>query len=145
MRFSGGLNVNRFLACCLLVALAACGGDGGETVTGPTEITIEEITVGTGATAAVGDVVTVHYILFLASSGARLESSYDTGQPLPPFQIGGGRVIPGFEQGVVGMRVGGRRRVTVPPSLAYGSQPNGQIPANSTLRFEIELVSIAGR
>jgi FKBP-type peptidyl-prolyl cis-trans isomerase len=138
--------VNRFLACLLLVTLAACGGgDGGsQTVTGPTEITVEEITVGNGATAAVGDVVTVHYTLFLAN-GTRIESSYDTGQPLPPFQIGGGRVIPGFERGVLGMRVGGKRRVTVPPSLGYGAQQNGSIPPNSTLRFEIELVSIAGK
>jgi FKBP-type peptidyl-prolyl cis-trans isomerase len=137
--------VNRFLACLLLVTLAACGGgDGGsQTVTGPTEVTTEEITVGGGATAAAGDVVTVHYILTL-TNGSTIDSSYTRGSPFT-FQIGGGQVIPGFERGVVGMRVGGRRRVTVPPSLGYGAQQNGSIPPNSTLRFEIELVSIAGK
>ena len=132
--------MNRLLACFLLVALAACGGD---EITGPTEISFEDITVGTGATAALGDVVTVHYTLFLAN-GTRLESSLDTGTPIT-FQLGVGAVIPGFERGILGMRVGGKRRVTVPPALGYGSQPNGSIPGNSTLRFEIELVSIAGR
>jgi FKBP-type peptidyl-prolyl cis-trans isomerase len=111
-------------------------------VTGPTEITTSEITVGTGATAAVGDVVSVHYILSL--NGNVLESSYTGGTPIT-FQIGAGQVIPGFERGILGMRVGGRRRVTVPPSLGYGNQPRDRIPANSTLVFEIELVSVAGR
>jgi FKBP-type peptidyl-prolyl cis-trans isomerase FkpA len=128
----------RLLACGLLALLAACGEDG---ITGPTEITSEEMTVGTGATAAVGDVVTVHYVLTL--NGTRLESSYG-GTPLT-FQLGAGQLIPGFERGVLGMRVGGKRRVTVPPALGYGNQPRQGIPANSTLVFEIELVSILGR
>ncbi|HSB60707.1 MAG TPA: FKBP-type peptidyl-prolyl cis-trans isomerase [Vicinamibacteria bacterium] len=132
--------MNRLLAVGLLASLVGCGGD---TPSGPSEITTEEISVGTGATASAGDVVTVHYILFL-SNGTRVESSYDAGTPFT-FQIGANQVIPGFERGVVGMRVGGKRRVTIPPSLGYGNQPNGPIPANSTLRFEIELVSIAGR
>jgi peptidylprolyl isomerase len=134
--------VNRLLACCLLFALAACGGD--DTLTGPSEITTEEITVGTGATAAAGDIVTVHYILFL-ENGTRLQSSYtDLGAPIT-IQIGAGQVIPGFERGIVGMRVGGKRRVTIPPSLAYGSTGSGPVPPNATIRFEIELVSIAGK
>lgn len=132
--------MNRLLACCLLLALAGCGGDD---LTGPSDITTEEITVGTGATAAVGDVVTLHYTLFL-TSGTRIESSHDVNTPLV-FQVGAGRYLAAFERGVVGMRVGGKRRVTIPPSLAYGNQQNGPIPANSTLRFEIELVSIAGK
>ncbi len=134
--------MNKLLtACCLLLALAGCGGDD---ITGPSDVTIEEVTVGTGATAVLGDVVTVHYILSL-ENGNVLQSSYDTGAPLPPFQIGVGAVIPGFEQGILGMRVGGRRRVTVPPSLAYGAAGNGPIPPNATIRFEIELVSILGK
>ena len=133
--------MNRLLACCLLLALAGCGGDD---LTGPSDITTEEITVGTGATAAVGDVVTVHYILSL-TNGNVLQSSYtDLGAPIT-IQIGAGQVIPGFERGVVGMRVGGKRRVTIPPSLAYGSAGNGPVPPNATIRFEIELVSIAGK
>ena len=132
--------MNRLVACCLILGFAACGEDA---VTGPTDITTEEITVGTGATAAVGDVVTLHYTLFL-TNGTRIESSLDTNSPLI-FQVGAGRYLLAFERGVVGMRVGGKRRVTIPPSLAYGNQQNGPIPANSTLRFEIELVSIAGK
>jgi FKBP-type peptidyl-prolyl cis-trans isomerase FkpA len=132
--------VNRLLACCLLLALAGCGGDD---LTGPSDITIEEITVGTGATAAVGDIVTVHYIVSL-TNGNVLESSYALGAPIT-VQIGAGRVIPGFERGILGMRVGGKRRVTVPPSLAYGSTGSGPVPPNATIRFEIELVSIAGK
>ena len=133
------MKTNRLLACGLLVLLAACGEDG---VSGPTEITSTDLTVGTGATAAAGDVVSVHYILSLNNSV--LESSYQAGNPIT-FQLGVGAVIPGFERGVLGMRVGGRRRVVVPPSLGYGNQPRGSIPANSTLTFEIELVSVAGR
>jgi FKBP-type peptidyl-prolyl cis-trans isomerase len=140
MNRSGGFHVNRLLACCLLLALAACGEDA---LTGPSDITTEEITVGTGATAAVGDIVTVHYIVSL-TNGNVLESSYALGAPIT-FQIGAGRVIPGFERGIVGMRVGGKRRVTIPPSLAYGSTGNGPVPPNATIRFEIELVSIAGK
>ena len=137
--------MNRFLACSLLLALAACGGDDAETPTGPTgEITIEELTVGTGATAVVGDVVTVHYTLFLAN-GTRARELATTPGSRSPFQIGAGRVIPGFERGVLGMRVGGKRRVTIPPDLAYGSTGQGPIPPNATIRFEIELVSIAGK
>ena len=131
--------MRRLLACSLVVLLAACGGD---EITGPTEITAEDIIVGTGATAGRGDVVTVHYILSVG--GSVLDSSYQRGMPYT-FQTGVGAVIPGFEMGVLGMRVGGRRRVTVPPSLGYGNQANGPIPANSTLVFEIELVSILGR
>ena len=131
--------MNRLFAVGLLAALVGCGGDG---VTGATEITSSEITVGTGATAAVGDVVTTHYILSL--NGNVLESSYVGGQPIQ-FQLGAGQLIPGYERGVLGMRVGGKRRVTVPPSLGYGNQPRDRIPANSTLVFEIELVSIAGK
>ena len=131
--------MNRLLAVGLLAALVGCGGDD---LTGPTEITSSEITVGSGATAAVGDVVTTHYILTVGGSVA--DSSYARGTPIQ-FQLGAGQLIPGFERGVLGMRVGGKRRVTVPPALGYGNQPNGSIPANSTLVFEIELVSIAGR
>jgi FKBP-type peptidyl-prolyl cis-trans isomerase len=137
--------VKRCLAFSLLLALAGCGGgeDGGSP-TGPTgEITIEELTVGTGALAVVGDIVTTHYTLFLAN-GTRLESSLDTGTPIT-FQTGVGAVIPGFDRGVLGMRVGGRRRVTIPPELAYGAAGRGPVPPNATLRFDIELVSIAGK
>lgn len=133
--------MTRLLACCLLLALAGCGGDD---LTGPSDITTEEITVGTGATAAAGDIVTVHFIVSL-TNGTVIQNSYtDLGAPIT-LQLGAGQFIPGFERGILGMRVGGKRRVTVPPSLAYGSTGNGPIPPNATVRFEIELVSIAGK
>jgi FKBP-type peptidyl-prolyl cis-trans isomerase len=131
--------VNRFPAVLALVALVACGDD---TPVGPTEITIEEQSVGTGATAAVGDTVTVHYT-GMFTNGQVFDSSLSR-EPLT-FRVGAGSLIPGFEQGVIGMRVGGRRRVTVPPSLAYGSQGRAPIPPNATLIFDLQLVSIAGR
>jgi peptidylprolyl isomerase len=78
------------------------------------------------------------------TNGTKFDSSYDRNQPYP-FRLGAGQVIAGFDQGVVGMRVGGKRRLTIPPNLGYGNQVNGPIPANSTLIFEIDLVSIAGK
>jgi FKBP-type peptidyl-prolyl cis-trans isomerase len=100
-----------------------------------------DLRVGTGAEATVGRPVVVNYTLWLYNSGGtdNKGSRLETGTL--PFTVGQG-VIPGFSQGVVGMRVGGLRRVTVPPSLGYGSQPNNNIPENSTLIFEIELVSV---
>jgi FKBP-type peptidyl-prolyl cis-trans isomerase FkpA len=132
--------MNRLLAVGLIALLVGCGGDD---PTGPSDISTEEITVGTGAVAAAGDIVTVHYTLFL-TNGTRIESSRDVNSPLT-FQVGGGRYLAAFEAGVVGMRIGGTRRVTIPPSLAYGNQANGPIPANSTLRFDIELLAIQGK
>jgi FKBP-type peptidyl-prolyl cis-trans isomerase len=85
----------------------------------------------------------VHYVGTLMS-GTQFDSSYARNQPFT-FRLGANQVIAGWERGVPGMRVGGRRRLTIPPSLAYGSSGNGPIPPNSTLRFEIELLSIAGK
>ncbi len=133
--------VNRLLAVVGLVALMACGGgDSTATPSGPTSLQIEDLTVGTGATAAVGDTVSVGYI------GTFLDGRvFDPGPGPISFQIGAGRVIPGFEQGIIGMRVGGKRRITVPSALAYGSSGNSTIPPNTPLRFEVTLVAIAGK
>jgi FK506-binding protein 2 len=79
-----------------------------------------------------------------SSDGTKFDSSYDRNQPYP-FRLGAGQVIAGFDQGVVGMRVGGKRRLTIPPNLGYGNEARQGIPANSTLIFEIDLVSIAGK
>jgi FKBP-type peptidyl-prolyl cis-trans isomerase len=126
--------------------MAACGGDGGSTTspsTGGGSLVVEDLVVGTGATAASGDTVTVHYLGTL-TNGTKFDSSYDRGTPYS-FRLGTGAVIPGFDQGVTGMKVGGKRRLTIPPSLAYGSTGSGQIPPNATIVFEVELVSIAGK
>jgi FKBP-type peptidyl-prolyl cis-trans isomerase len=132
--------VNRFLAVVGLVALVGCGSDGGSTPDGPTSLQIEDITVGTGATAVVGDTVSVRY------AGTFLDGRvFDPGPGPITVTLGAGQVIPGFEQGIVGMRVGGRRRITIPSSLAYGSAGRGSIPPNTPLRFDLELVAIAGK
>jgi FKBP-type peptidyl-prolyl cis-trans isomerase FkpA len=126
----------------LMTALAALGC-GTDEVTGPTTLTVEDVTVGTGATAVAGDTVTVHYVgTFL--DGRLFDSSVARNQPFT-FRLGVGAVIAGFDQGVTGMRVGGKRRLTIPPNLAYGSQGRDTIPPNTTLRFEIDLLSIAGK
>jgi FKBP-type peptidyl-prolyl cis-trans isomerase len=136
--------LNRWLSALILLTLAACGGgDSGTSPLGGGTVGIEDLVVGTGATAAVGDTVSAHYIGTL-TNGTKFDSSYDRGQPYP-FQIGAGRVIAGWEQGVPGMKVGGKRRLTIPPSLGYGNQAYGPIPANSTLIFDIELLSIVGK
>jgi FKBP-type peptidyl-prolyl cis-trans isomerase len=135
--------LNRLLAVLSLLILAACGGgDSGASPSGGGTLVIEDLVVGTGATAAVGDTVTVHYVGTF-TNGTRFDSSYDRNQPYP-FRIGAGQVIAGWDQGVPGMKVGGKRRLTIPPDLAYGSQGRGAIPPNTTLVFEIDLLSIAG-
>ncbi len=123
-----------------VLGLMACGGDDS---TGPQELVIEDLVVGTGATAVRGDMVTVHYVGTLAD-GTKFDSSYDRRAPFT-FRLGANQVIEGWDQGVPGMKVGGKRRLTIPPSLGYGSSGYRDIPPNATLIFEIELVSIAGK
>lgn len=103
----------------------------------------EELVVGKGTEANVGDTVSVQYIGKL-QNGTKFDSSYDHGKPFE-FTIGKGEVIKGWEMGVPGMKVGGKRKLTIAPSLAYG--PNGLppvIPPNATLVFEIELLAVKG-
>jgi FKBP-type peptidyl-prolyl cis-trans isomerase len=131
-----------------LFLLVGCGGN---TQTNPylvdntggiTTLQIEDLTVGTGATVAVGDSVTVDYTGTLLN-GTQFDSS--VGKTPISFRVGSGQLIPGFEQGMVGMKVGGRRRLTIPPGLAYGVAGSGPIPPNSTIRFVVDLISIAGK
>lgn len=108
----------------------------------PTSLVKKDLKVGTGAEAKSGDKVSVQYIGVLYDNGTKFDASYDRGQPFS-FQLGGGQVIPGWDQGVVGMKVGGLRELIIPPGLAYGAQ--GQpptIPANATLVFVVDLVSV---
>jgi len=129
-------------AVVALVSTAACGGGSSPSSSSPdgSRLLIEDLVVGTGPAVVVGDTVSVNYVGTF-TDGRQFDSSADHGGPYA-FRVGAGQVIAGWDQGVPGMQVGGRRRLTIPPSLAYGSQGRGVIPPNATLVFEIELVSI---
>lgn len=121
-------------ALTIAAFVPACGS------TSPSDGTlgIDDLIVGTGATVVTGDTVTVTYVGTLTNG-----TQFDAGTF--SFRVGSGTVIRGWDQGLPGMRVGGKRRLTVPPNLGYGSQANGAIPGNSTLLFEIVLLAIAGK
>lgn len=105
---------------------------------------LTDLIVGTGAEAAAGDVIAVHYTGVL-SDGTKFDSSYDRGQPFV-FQLGTGQVIRGWDLGLEGMRIGGKRKLVVRPELAYGERGVGNIiPPNATLIFEVELLAIQGK
>ena len=106
-----------------------------------TELKIEELKPGTGAEAVVGKTVSVHYTGWL-TNGTKFDSSVDRGQPFK-FPLGAGRVIQGWDKGVAGMKVGGKRKLTIPPSLGYGERgAGGVIPPNATLVFDVELLGV---
>jgi FKBP-type peptidyl-prolyl cis-trans isomerase len=107
-----------------------------------TELQIEDIVVGTGNSPKQGQTVVVHYTGWL-TDGTKFDSSLDRGEPLE-FEIGVGQVIQGWDVGVASMKVGGKRKLTIPPELAYGNEDvsDGLIPANSTLIFEVELLDL---
>jgi FKBP-type peptidyl-prolyl cis-trans isomerase FkpA len=111
------------------------------TTTTPSGLTIEEVTMGTGAAAAAGQNVTVHYTGWL-TNGTKFDSSKDRNDPFV-FPLGAGRVIKGWDEGVQGMKVGGKRKLTIPPALGYGARGAGSvIPPNATLVFEVELLGV---
>jgi FKBP-type peptidyl-prolyl cis-trans isomerase FkpA len=106
-----------------------------------TGLVIEELAVGAGELAAAGQRVTVHYTGWL-TDGTKFDSSKDRGDPFV-FPLGGRRVIAGWDEGVQGMRVGGVRKLTIPPALGYGTRgAGGVIPPNATLVFEVELLGV---
>ena len=109
-------------------------------------LVIDDLTVGTGDAASAGQKVTVHYTGWLFASGAKgskFDSSKDRGDPFI-FPLGKGHVIKGWDEGVAGMKVGGKRQLTVPPELGYGSRgAGGVIPPNATLIFEVELLKVS--
>lgn len=109
---------------------------------GPTKLEIDDTKVGTGREAKTGDTVHVQYTGTLMN-GTKFDSSYDHGGDPFKFTIGQGQVIKGWDQGVVGMKVGGKRRLTIPSDLGYGANGSPpKIPGNAGLIFDIELVSI---
>lgn len=106
-----------------------------------TALKLEDTQVGTGTEAITGDTVEVHYIGRLAD-GKQFDTSCDRGQPFS-FRLGAGQVIPGWDSGIVGMKVGGKRRLFIPANLAYGAaSPSPDIPANSPLIFDVELLKL---
>jgi FKBP-type peptidyl-prolyl cis-trans isomerase FkpA len=132
--------LKRFIVISALLTLAACGGDSGTGPSGGGTLVTEDLVIGTGATAAVGNTVTINYT-GMFTNGTVFDTS--VGRTPIQFQLGAGQVIPGFEQGIVGMKVGGKRRITIPPSLGYGSAGRPPtIPGNTTLVFDVDLVSI---
>ena len=102
---------------------------------------IEELTVGSGNAATAGKKVSVHYTGWL-TNGTKFDSSKDRGEPFV-FPLGQGHVIKGWDEGVAGMKVGGKRKLTIPPQLGYGARgAGGVIPPNATLVFEVELLDV---
>jgi len=108
--------------------------------TTPSGLIIDDVTVGSGDEASAGQRVTVHYTGWL-TDGKKFDSSKDRDEPFV-FPLGGGRVIRGWDEGVQGMKVGGTRKLTIPPDLGYGARgAGGVIPPNATLVFEVELLA----
>ena len=106
------------------------------------ELKIEDLKEGTGAEAKAGKTVVVHYVGHGWSTRRQFDSSWDRGDTFD-FRLGGGQVIKGWDQGVAGMRVGGRRRLVIPPGLAYGRQgAGGVIGPNETLVFVVDLIDL---
>jgi FKBP-type peptidyl-prolyl cis-trans isomerase FkpA len=105
------------------------------------QLIVEDLQVGTGVEAKTGQRVTVHYRGTL-TNGKQFDASYDRNEPFE-FILGAGQVIKGWDQGVAGMKIGGKRKLTIPPELGYGARgAGGVIPPNATLVFEVELLQV---
>lgn len=116
-------------------------GSQGKEVTTSSGLQYIDLKTGTGATAQVGQTVTVHYSGWL-ENGNKFDSSIDRGQPFS-FPLGAGRVIKGWDEGVQGMKVGGKRKLIIPSTLGYGARgAGGAIPPHATLIFEVELLGV---
>lgn len=139
------------LFCALLIAglvvsATACGDSAAATATAPTSsapFTVTDLVVGTGTTASNGNRVTVAYTgwLYDTSQTDGKGTQFDTNASFL-FTLGNGSVIKGWDQGVVGMKIGGQRRLIIPPELAYGTSGAGSIPGNATLIFDIKLLNV---
>ena len=114
---------------------------GAKEIVTPTGLKYADLEVGAGAQAKAGDIVEVHYTGWLLD-GTKFDSSRDSNRPFR-FKLGAGQVIKGWDEGVAGMKVGGKRKLTIPPELGYGRQgAGGVIPPGATLIFEVELLGI---
>ena len=136
----------------LMVGALACGQNQNQSTpamadSGITQLQMQDLTTGSGAEARPGRTVRVHYTgwLYDAQAPDKKGSSFDSSKGRGPFEfnLGAGEVIPGWDQGVAGMKVGGRRLLTIPPAMGYGRQgAPPDIPPNSTLLFEVELLDV---
>jgi len=126
------------IAMVIMLLVAGCSKDD-KKMNG--ELIIEDIIVGQGAEAVKYSIVTVNYTGWL-EDGTKFDSSLNPGREPLRFTLGAGQMIQGFDQGIVGMKVGGKRKLTIPPNLGYGSQDKGIIPPNSTLIFELDLLIV---
>lgn len=139
--------IRRLLSVAVLAVLGAataCGGSNTSPSTSSGPFSQTDLVVGTGAQANAGNRLTVAYTgwLYDTSKPSGKGAQFDSG-PSFPFTLGAGAVIKGWDQGVAGMRVGGQRRLIIPPELAYGSSsPSASIPPNATLVFDITLLSV---
>ena len=121
-----------------MILFAGCSKDN-EVMNG--ELIIEDLKVGEGSEVVKYNIVTVNYTGWL-TDGTKFDSSLNPGRSPFRFTVGGGQVIKGWDEGLIGMKVGGKRKLTIPPSMGYGNQDMGVIPSNSTLIFEIDLLII---
>ena len=145
---------SKLLGIVILAAFAALGSAAGRDdantysptrvegnpKTTPSGVQYWDIAVGTGATAVAGKTVGVHYTGWLAD-GKKFDSSVDRGKPIM-FPLGAGRVIRGWDEGIVGMKVGGKRQLRIPPQLGYGFRGSGTVPPNAILIFDIQLLAV---
>ena len=145
MRTKTWMGLALLVICGLLVAVGTSMADEKKdepkVITTDSGLKYSDLKVGTGDTAKKGDTVEVHYTGWL-KNGKKFDSSLDRGKPFS-FQLGAGRVIKGWDEGVAGMKVGGKRKLIIPSKLAYGEAGAGDvIPPNAELTFEVELLKI---
>ena len=140
------INVTSFIVMLIFMMISGCS-EGEKELTNSPMLKLEDTHIGKGSEARDGQLVTVHYTGWLYdenrpdNKGPKFDSSLDRNESFK-FQVGAGQVIAGWDQGVPGMKVGGTRKLTIPPDLGYGSREMGLIPPNSTLIFEVQLLDV---
>ena len=132
------MKIKWLITMAIMLLVAGCSKDN-KNMNG--ELIIEDIIVGQGAEAVKYSIVTINYTGWL-EDGTKFDSSLNPGREPLRFTLGAGQMIQGFDQGILGMKVGGKRKLTIPPNLGYGSQDKGIIPPNSTLIFELDLLIV---